>query len=69
MDKILPFLLRAMQDYLEKKLFKDKYRNWDERNFRKLIIIKLGVGWPMSTFGNYSSISSRGSLSYCPKIS
>ena len=25
-----------MQDYLEKKLFKDKYRNWDERNFKEV---------------------------------
>lgn len=34
--KFYPFSLRAMQDYLEKKLFKDKYRNWDERNFKEV---------------------------------
>ncbi|CCI23900.1 hypothetical protein [Microcystis aeruginosa] len=34
--KFYPFSLRAMQDYLEKKLFKDKYRNWDESNFKEV---------------------------------
>jgi hypothetical protein len=51
--KFYPFSLRAMQDYLEKKLFKDKYRNWDERNFKE---VNNNQAWSMVAYEAHLAI-------------
>jgi hypothetical protein len=52
--KFYPFSLRAMQDYLEKKLFKDKYRNWDERNFKE---VNNNQAWSMVAYEAHLAIT------------
>jgi hypothetical protein len=43
-----------MQDYLEKKLFKDKYRNWDERNFKE---VNNNQAWSMVAYEAHLAIT------------
>ncbi|MCU7244380.1 MAG: HypX (modular protein) [Microcystis aeruginosa WS75] len=52
--KFYPFSLRAMQDYLEKKLFKDKYRNWDEINFKE---VNNNQAWSMVAYEAHLAIT------------